>query len=57
VEKSLDRGDYDLKTILDPMMMEISILSEQINDIAKEFKQSPSDIFFKSRKSRRGPGE
>ena len=57
VEKSLDRGDYDLKTILDPMMVEINILSEQINDIAKEFKQSPSDIFFKSRKRRRGPGE
>jgi len=57
VEKSLDRGDYDLKTILDPAMVEINILSEQINDIAKEFKQSPSDIFFKSRKQRRGPGE
>ena len=57
VEKSLDRGDYDLKTILDPMMVEINILSEQINDIAKEFRQSPSDIFFKSRKRRRGPGE
>jgi len=57
VEKSLDRGDYDLKTILDPMMVEINILSEQINDIAKEFKQSPSDLFFKSRKQRRGPGE
>ena len=57
VEKSLDRGDYDMKTILDPMMVEINILSEQINDIAKEFKESPSDIFFKSRKQRRGPGE
>ncbi len=57
VEKSLDRGDYDLKTILDPMMVEINILSEQINDMAKEFKQSPSDIFFKSRKRRHGPGE
>jgi len=57
VEKSLDRGDYDMKTILDPMMVEINILSEQINDIATEFKESPSDIFFKSRKHRRGPGE
>lgn len=57
VEKSLDRGDYDMRTILGPMMVEINMLSEQINDIAKEFKQSPSDIFFKSRKNRRGPGE
>ena len=57
VEKSLDRGDYDMRTILGPMMVEINMLSEQVNDIAKEFKQSPSDIFFKSRKHRRGPGE
>jgi len=57
VEKSLDRGDYNLKTILNPMMVKINILSEQINDIAKEFKQSPSDILLKSRKRRRGPGE
>ncbi len=57
VEKSLDRGDYDFKTILDPMMVEINILSDEINDIAQEYKNSPSDILFKSRKSRRGPGE
>ncbi len=57
VEKSLDRGDYDMRTILGPMMVEINMLSEQVNDIAKEFKESPSDIFFKSRRHRRGPGE
>ena len=57
MEKSLDRGDYDMRTIMGPLMIEINMLSEQVNDIAKEFKQSPSDIFFKSRKSRRGPGE
>ena len=57
VEKSLDRGDYNMRNILAPMMVEINILSEQVNDIAKEFKESPSDIFFKSRKHRRGPGE
>ncbi len=57
VEKSLDRGDYDMRTILDPMMVEINMLSEQVNDIANEFKESPSDIFFKSRKQRLGPGE
>ena len=57
MEKSLDRGDYDMRTILGPMMIEINMLSEQVNDIAREFKESPSDIFFKSRKHRRGPGE
>jgi len=57
MEKSLDRGDYDMRSIMGPLMIEINMLSEQVNDIAKEFKQSPSDILFKSRKSRRGPGE
>ncbi len=57
VERSLDRGDYNIKKIFEPMLVEIEILSEQINDVAKELNQSPSDIFFKSRKTRRGPGE
>ncbi|SFZ98266.1 Possible ABC transport system periplasmic substrate-binding protein [hydrothermal vent metagenome] len=57
MEESLDRGDYNMKLILDPMLVEISILSEQMNDMAKELKQSPSDIFFKSRRKRPGPGE
>jgi phospholipid/cholesterol/gamma-HCH transport system substrate-binding protein len=57
VERTLDRGDYNLKKIFEPMLIEIEILSDQINALAKELKQSPSDIFFKSRKTRRGPGE
>ena len=56
-EKSLDRGDYNAKKILEPMIVDMGILSEQMTDLTKEFEQSPSDIFFKSRKSRRGPGE
>jgi phospholipid/cholesterol/gamma-HCH transport system substrate-binding protein len=56
-EKSLDRGDYNAKKMLEPMLIDISILSQQMTDLAKEFEQSPNDIFFKSRKSRRGPGE
>jgi phospholipid/cholesterol/gamma-HCH transport system substrate-binding protein len=57
VERTLDRGDYNLKKIFEPMLIEIEILSDQIDALAKELKQSPSDIFFKSRKTRRGPGE
>jgi len=56
-EKSLDRGDYNAKKILEPMIIDMGILSEQMTDLTKEFEQSPSDIFFKSRKARRGPGE
>jgi len=57
VEKSLDRGDYNIKKIFEPVLVEIGIVSEQVNDLANELHESPSDIFFKSRKIRKGPGE
>jgi len=57
VEKSLDRGDYDIKKIFEPLLVDMEILSEQVNALAKEFKESPGDLLFKSRKRRRGPGE
>jgi len=57
VEKSLDRGDYNLKKIFEPVLLEIEVLSQQINDLAQQLEQSPNDLLFKSRKARRGPGE
>jgi phospholipid/cholesterol/gamma-HCH transport system substrate-binding protein len=57
VEKSLDRGDYNIKKIFEPVLVEIGIVSEQVNDLANELHESPSDLFFKARKVRRGPGE
>jgi phospholipid/cholesterol/gamma-HCH transport system substrate-binding protein len=57
VEKSLDRGDYNIKKIFEPLLVNIEILSDQVNAMAKEFEESPSDIFFKARKTRYGPGE
>jgi phospholipid/cholesterol/gamma-HCH transport system substrate-binding protein len=56
-EKSLDRGDYNLKKMIEPMLIDIQILSKQLNDTTKSLGENPSDLFFKSRKSRRGPGE
>ena len=56
-EKSLDRGDYNAKKILEPTIVDMGILSEELSDLTRDLKQSPSDIFFKSRKHRRGPGE
>jgi len=57
VEKSLDRGDYNLKKIFEPMLVDIEVLSHQINDLAQQLEQSPNDLLFKARKPRRGPGE
>ena len=56
-EKTLDRGDYNLKKIFEPMLIDIQILSNQLNDMTRELSQSPSELLFKSRKSRKGPGE
>ena len=56
-EKSLDRGDYNAKMILEPTIVDMSILSSELSDLTRDLRQSPSDIFFKSRENRRGPGE
>ena len=57
VEKSIDRGDYNLKKIFEPMLIDIEILLNQLNDMSRNLGNNPSDLLFKSRKSRKGPGE
>lgn len=57
VEKSIERGDYNLKKIFEPMLVDIDILLAQLNDMSRSIENNPSDLFFKSRKSIRGPGE
>ena len=56
-EKSVDRGDYNLKKILEPILIEIQILTNQLTMMSRELEQNPSGLLFKSRKSRKGPGE
>lgn len=57
VEKSLDRGDYNMKKILEPLIVDYQILSTQLGELTGELEQSPSDILFKSRAPLKGPGE
>lgn len=57
VEKSLDRGDYNLKKILEPIIVDTQILLGELSVMSREFEQNPSGLLFKSRESRRGPGE
>jgi phospholipid/cholesterol/gamma-HCH transport system substrate-binding protein len=57
VEKSLNRGDYNIKETFEPMLVDIGILTEQLTDLTRELQQNPSSVLFKSRKRRRGPGE
>ncbi len=57
VENSIDRGDYNLKKIFEPMLIEVQILTNQLTTMSRQLEQNPSELLFKSRKSRRGPGE
>lgn len=57
VEKSIDRGDYNLNKIFEPMLVDIDILLGQLNEMSRSLENNPSDLLFKSRKSIRGPGE
>ncbi|MEA2048900.1 MAG: MlaD family protein [Campylobacterota bacterium] len=56
-EKSLDRGDYSLKKILEPILVDVHILSTQLNTMSRDLGDNPSSLLFKSRESRKGPGE
>jgi len=56
-EKSLNRGDYNIKETFQPMLVDIGILTEQLTDLTRQLQQSPSNVLFKSRKQRGGPGE
>jgi phospholipid/cholesterol/gamma-HCH transport system substrate-binding protein len=57
VEQSLDRGDYSLKKILEPAVVDVQILAKELSAMSRSFEQNPSGLLFKSRKPRRGPGE
>jgi len=56
-EESLNRGDYNLKEVFKPMLIDIKILTKELTDLSRELKQSPNNLLFKSRRGRRGPGE
>ncbi len=56
-EKSLNRGDYNIKEVFEPVLIDISILTEQLTDLSRELQNNPNDLLFKSRRHRRGPGE
>ena len=56
-EKSLNRGDYNIKETFEPMLVDIGILTEQLTDLTRELQQNPDGMLFRSRKRRKGPGE
>ncbi|MGZ5208788.1 MAG: MlaD family protein [Sulfuricurvum sp.] len=64
IEASVDRGDYDLRSISSPAIAEMGELLEQTRTLTNEMettlralRESPSDVLFKQSKPNPGPGE
>ena len=64
LEASLDRGDYDIRSIAAPSTNELTTLLEQSRTLTNEMemtlrslRESPSDLLFKKSTPTPGPGE
>ncbi|MEA3419678.1 MAG: MlaD family protein [Campylobacterota bacterium] len=57
IEASVNRGDYNMQKIMKPTLIDIRSLSEQIDALADQMRESPNDLIFKSSTPRKGPGE
>ncbi len=64
VDKTLKRGDYNIKEISDPIIFQLSslirkleLLSDKMDETIDQFNQNPSDLLFKKTPLKRGPGE
>ena len=64
INKSVKRGDYNLKEITQPTLQRLSIMIDEISDLsakveelAEQIEESPSDLLFKSKVIKPGPGE
>lgn len=63
-QTSLDRGDYDLRSIASPTTVELNAMLEQTRSLVIELentlnsvRDNPSDLLFKSSAPKPGPGE
>ncbi len=57
IRKTVNRGDYNMGKIMQPTINDLRELSEQIDALTRQLRESPSDLLFKSSRPRRGPGE
>lgn len=64
IEASIDRGDYDVRSIASPASSELSDLIDQTRSLTNEMestlrnlRESPSDLLFKKSTPKPGPGE
>lgn len=64
LEASLERGDYDLQSIVSPATLELNdlidqsrILSQELETTLRSLRESPADLLFKKSAPKPGPGE
>ncbi len=64
IDKSIKNGDYNLKEISEPMVQKLAIMIDEFNALSikmqeavEKIEESPSDILFKSKAIKLGPGE
>lgn len=60
IDKTVKRGDYNLKKILRPAIVDIKELSIEYRDLANELKaltQNPAGTIFNGKSRPKGPGE
>lgn len=64
LENAVDRGDYDVKSMINPTASELDdlirqsrTLTNEMEETIRQLRESPSDILFKSSTPKSGPGE
>ena len=64
LDKTLKRGDYNINNIAEPTMgqlnellLEVQSLATQMQNAVKSIQESPSDLLFKKKEQKLGPGE
>lgn len=57
VERTLKRGDYNIKQIFEPMLIDIRLTTDQLNRLLRGLNNQPVETLFKSRQRLKAPGE
>jgi len=64
IDRSIKQGDYNLKEISEPMVQKLSLMIDDISTLSlkmqeavEDIQESPSDLLFKSKTIKLGPGE
>lgn len=57
LEKTIQKGDYNMRKILEPMIIDIHRVTVQTEEVLFKVQQSPGDLLFQRTIPKKGPGE